>query len=140
MARVRLRTFSLLLLGSLSFFAPACSAPPPAAEAETNLFDGAFVLVTRSTPKPGKESDLLAAALEARASTADAEGLLQYHVLVNGRDAESPQVIVHAVWQSREAFEAWSQSEAAQRAMDAAGDVRAMLQDFDGEEFTIIGS
>jgi heme-degrading monooxygenase HmoA len=85
-----------------------------------------FIAMNRFQVKPGSEADFEAVWLGRDTHLRDVPGFLSFRLL-RGPDREGFRLYAsHSLWASRDAFEAWTRSEAFRLAHKDAGDNRGL--------------
>jgi len=96
-----------------------------------------FIAMNRFQVKKGSESAFERVWLERDSHLADVPGFVEFHLL-KGPDADDHTLYAsHTLWQSRDAFEAWTRSDAFRAAHNRAGDNKPLYLDhpkFEGFE------
>lgn len=96
-----------------------------------------FVAMNRFKIVPGKEDAFETVWRERDSHLDEVPGFKQFHLLKGPQDEEQVLYATHTIWESRDAFEAWTKSEAFKAAHKGAGDNRDMYlghPEFEGFE------
>lgn len=80
-----------------------------------------YIAMNRFRVAPGREEEFEEQWRERDTYLEEAPGFLQFHLLRGPGDEEATLYASHTVWESRAAFEAWTESEAFRK---AHGDAR----------------
>ncbi|MCP5468263.1 MAG: antibiotic biosynthesis monooxygenase [Deltaproteobacteria bacterium] len=79
-----------------------------------------FIAMNRFKIALGAESQFIEIWKNRETYLDEVPGFMEFHLLQGPSDASSTLFISHSQWNSREAFEAWTQSEAFQKAHSGA--------------------
>jgi len=85
-----------------------------------------FIAMNRFRIAPGFEQDFIEVWRNRDSYLKDVPGFREFHLLQGESDGESTLFASHALWDSREAFEAWTHSESFRKAHANAGARREM--------------
>ena len=99
-----------------------------------------FIAMNRFKIKPGSEDEFLAIWRERDTHLQDVPGFKQFNLLQGATNDEYTLFASHSEWESRAAFEAWTQSEAFRKAHANAGarkDIYLGPPQFEGFEVKI---
>ncbi|WP_119154004.1 antibiotic biosynthesis monooxygenase family protein [Caldimonas tepidiphila] len=83
-----------------------------------------FVAMNRFRIAPGREADFIEVWKTRDSHLKGVPGFREFHLLQGASTAEHTLFASHSVWDSREAFEAWTRSEAFRMAHANAGQQR----------------
>lgn len=83
-----------------------------------------FIAMNRFRIAPGREADFIEVWKTRDSQLASVPGFREFHLLQGPSTAEATLFASHSVWDSREAFEAWTRSEAFRMAHANAGQKR----------------
>ncbi len=75
-----------------------------------------FIAMNRFRIAPGREADFERVWRERESHLDEVPGFKEFHLLRGPSDDKSTLFVSHSVWKSREAFAAWTESEAFRRA------------------------
>ena len=96
-----------------------------------------FIAMNRFKVAKGRETDFETVWRTRDSRLADVPGFVEFHLL-RGPEADDHTLFAsHTTWQDRDAFEAWTKSEAFRQAHAGAGETRGMYlghPDFEGFE------
>ena len=88
-----------------------------------------FIAMNRFQVKPGEE-DAFETVWKTRDSYLDdVPGFIEFHLLRGASAEDHTLYATHTVWESRDAFEAWTKSEAFRKAHAGAGDNKPLYID-----------
>lgn len=99
-----------------------------------------FIAMNRFRIKPGHEADFLEIWRNRDSHLEEVPGFQQFKMLQGATTDEHTLFISHTTWESREAFHAWTQSEAFRKAHAGAGSRRDIYlgpPQFEGFEVVI---
>lgn len=85
-----------------------------------------FIAMNRFRIAPGRESEFIDIWKQRESHLDTVPGFREFHLLQGPSDAESTLFASHSVWESREAFENWTQSEAFRKAHSGAGSAKGV--------------
>lgn len=83
-----------------------------------------FIAMNRFRIARGKEADFIEVWKKRDSHLSEVPGFKEFHLLRGESTAEYTLFASHSVWASRDAFEAWTQSEAFRKAHSGAGSTR----------------
>ncbi len=83
-----------------------------------------FVAMNRFSLLPGREAEFEAVWAGRDSHLAGVPGFVSFHLLKGSADENGTLYATHTVWQSRQAFEDWTRSEAFRAAHAGAGATR----------------
>ena len=83
-----------------------------------------FLAMNRFSLLPGKEAEFEAVWAGRDSYLAGVPGFISFHLMKCASDESGTLYATHTVWQSRQAFEAWTRSEAFRAAHTGAGGTR----------------
>ena len=88
-----------------------------------------FIAMNRFQVKPGEE-DAFETVWKTRDSyLEDVPGFIEFHLLRGSSEEDHTLYATHTVWESRDAFEAWTKSEAFRKAHAGAGNNKPLYID-----------
>lgn len=99
-----------------------------------------FIAMNRFRIKPGHEEDFLEIWRNRDSHLEEVPGFKQFNMLQGASGEEHTLFVSHSHWESRDAFEAWTQSEAFRKAHAGAGsrkDIYLGPPQFEGFEVVI---
>lgn len=80
-----------------------------------------FIAMNRFRIAPGREADFEEIWRKRESQLGGVVGFQEFHLLRGDEQADGTAYVSHTVWESREAFEAWTNSEAFRNAHAKAG-------------------
>lgn len=80
-----------------------------------------FIAMNRFRIAPGREQDFVDVWRQRETYLDEVPGFREFHLLQGPSDEQCTLFASHSVWDSREAFEAWTRSEAFRKAHASAG-------------------
>ncbi len=80
-----------------------------------------FIAMNRFRIAPGREQDFIDIWRQRETYLDEVPGFREFHLLQGPSDEQCTLFASHSVWDSREAFEAWTRSEAFRKAHGSAG-------------------
>lgn len=80
-----------------------------------------FIAMNRFRITPGREQDFIAIWKQRESYLDEVPGFIDFHLLQGATNEEYTLFASHSVWESRQAFEDWTHSEAFRKAHAGAG-------------------
>ncbi len=85
-----------------------------------------FIAMTRFRIAPGREAEFIEVWRQRDSRLAGVPGFQRFNLLQGPSDAQATVFVSHSTWESAEAFEAWTRSEAFRAAHASAGQQRGL--------------